>query len=360
MKSLVSKLRAFTLLEILVVVAIIGIVAALLLPAIAKTKAKAKRAQCLNNLKQIGISFHSFGHDHNDKFPMQVSTNNGGSLEFALGGKSLSRDFYDGFRHLQALSNELGEPKLLICAADTRAPAAAFTSLRNESLSYFVGSTADYGQPDSILAGDRNIISPGLGSGPLLRLGANDPIAWTSELHQYRGTILFADGRADLFNSAGLRDAIAHSPTPQSIISTPVQAPANHPTQSESPTAKPGPGSVARLEEVFQNPANKPVKLPSHRTEPSNLPPQPGAGVPEPELTLHLTNVSGQLSNRASATSSETEPPLSVWQKWPMNVARLLGQWGYKCTYFFLFILLAVLITMELVRRRRRKDAPRP
>src|SRR5258708_13010348 len=72
--------RAFTLLELLLVVALIAILAALILPAVSKAKAKAKRVQCLNSLKQIGLAFHSFGHDHGDKFPMQVSTNIGGAV----------------------------------------------------------------------------------------------------------------------------------------------------------------------------------------------------------------------------------------------------------------------------------------
>jgi len=78
--SLARARQAFTLLELLLVVSIIAILAALLLPSLSKAQAKGKRARCLNNLKQIGIGFHSFLHDHGDKFPMQVSTNSGGSL----------------------------------------------------------------------------------------------------------------------------------------------------------------------------------------------------------------------------------------------------------------------------------------
>src|SRR5438105_4560613 len=124
-----DQTRAFTLLELLLVAVVIAILAALLLPALSRAKTKGKRVQCLSNLKQAGLAFHSFAHEHGDKFPMQVSTNNSGSLEFVQAGYSVGTEFYFAFRHWQALSNELGEPKLLICAADTRLPAPNFPAL---------------------------------------------------------------------------------------------------------------------------------------------------------------------------------------------------------------------------------------
>ena len=64
--------RGFTLIELLVVIAIIAVLIALLLPAVQAAREAARRAQCVNNLKQMGLGFHNYNSSNGALPPAKI------------------------------------------------------------------------------------------------------------------------------------------------------------------------------------------------------------------------------------------------------------------------------------------------
>ena len=67
-----SRETAFTLIELLVVIAIIAVLIGLLLPAVQAAREAARRASCMNNLKQLGLGIHNY-HDAMNRFPSALT-----------------------------------------------------------------------------------------------------------------------------------------------------------------------------------------------------------------------------------------------------------------------------------------------
>lgn len=112
-----------------------------------------QRITCVKNLKQIGIAFRLWGFEHGDRFPFNVSTNEGGTRELC----AIGPDGYDSnsFRHFQIMSNDLGNPLVLVCPHDTKAkPTRNFAELAPINVTYRLrtGPNVTWAGPNQELA----------------------------------------------------------------------------------------------------------------------------------------------------------------------------------------------------------------
>ncbi len=194
--------RAFTLVEVVVVIVLLFFVVALLLPSMAGSH-RSSRIGCVNNLKQIGLSYRLWEGDNGDKFPMSVSVTNGGTMGLANG-----RNAWINFL---VMSNQLSTPKILHCPSDTDGVMAtnSWSGLNNQNVSYFVNLDASESNPQTILSGDDNFEINGVAvKSGLLELSTNAPIAWSAARHKFAGNILLADGSVQSVTSFGLTNLV--------------------------------------------------------------------------------------------------------------------------------------------------------
>ena len=141
------------------VIAIIAILAAMLLPALAKAKRTAQRGSCVNNIKQVGLSFRIWAGDNGEQYPMSVSTASQGAMESVVSQKNQHFGTYGITNVYCVMADILKNPNVLICPSDlARVPQTSFQNLTsNTNLSYFVCGDASDKYPKMILTGDRNI-----------------------------------------------------------------------------------------------------------------------------------------------------------------------------------------------------------
>lgn len=207
--------NGFTLVEMLVVIAIIGILAALLLPVLSQAKARALRMACVSDLRESGVAYHIFNNDHNGKFPTQVSTNEGGALELVTAGYKIQGQFYFSYKFVTPLIGSISSPSLLACPADLERPAATnFVQFVNTNLSYMVGIVPDANDPRAILLADRGmpdqlLTNTAPPNATMRHIPAIFPKAWAG-VHDRYGNILFADGHVELSsdNNSSLEESV--------------------------------------------------------------------------------------------------------------------------------------------------------
>lgn len=200
-----TTVAGFTRTELLIVIGMIVILLLLLLPALREPEVRTSRLGCRNNALQVTLAFRLWAGDNDDKYPMQVSTNEGGTMELVTSGTV--------FPHFATMSNELSTPKILFCPHDMqRTPVAHFTNLTDANISYFVVPEAYKTLPEMWLCGDRNLATNSTALKPgLFTLTTNRRMQWTTEMHKNKGNLGFADGSVRQFTRAKLQASASSS-----------------------------------------------------------------------------------------------------------------------------------------------------
>ena len=187
----------FTLIELLVVIAIIAVLIALLLPAVQAAREAARRAQCINNLKQIGLALHNY-HSTHDTFPLGVS-----AYVPVPNNANLTNNFHWDNWSCQALMLSYLEQSAMYNACN-------FQTGNNNGVNFWINSTVTLSRVNGFLCPS----DPNAGAG-----GANSGNVNTSNDNSYNGSIgtttfqpqiNSAQGSTGFFwyyRSYGLRDA---------------------------------------------------------------------------------------------------------------------------------------------------------
>ena len=244
MKNMRKQIAAFSLIELMVVIAMVAILVACMLPALAAARPKVQHLTCSNNLIQVGIAFRTWAISHNGNMPMQTPSALGGNADTDVGMRIVSSTQTSSrgvSKMFLTMSNELSAPMILFCPAEyeswQRQPASSFAPrnvgtnnavpyTNDLNCSYFIGIDASETYPWMFLTGDHNLggngnpptvpflSAPSIGT-PFVSLGTNFTVnmgpAWMDNMHAKQGNVGLADGSVEWFNRSQLQAALKNT-----------------------------------------------------------------------------------------------------------------------------------------------------
>jgi type II secretory pathway pseudopilin PulG len=217
--------RAFTRIELLAIIATIGLLALVIAPALAGTKSDSERLICFNNLRLIGRGYQAWAGDHNQQLPWRAPDPDNDPFTLNSEGEWTATDrSANAWQEFRFISNDLVTPKILACPSDTGVMRATnwpqFTTslFRAKALSYSVDLHAAAEAPHMWLSADRNIRASPYGhcwanvidaaqinTAPSV---SNVDTEWLNAVHGTVGHMVFADGSVEFTSTQRLKEVM--------------------------------------------------------------------------------------------------------------------------------------------------------
>lgn len=216
----ITRIRAFTVKELIVIIAVITLLVTLVVEAVLHSKRVGFQTTCSNNQKQIALSFKMFAGDCEQIFPVGYFTSRAYRYP-----SNYNRAAWEYFR---LASNELGSAKILICPKDVlrltnavkgftnTVDGLAHPARQNNSISYFLAMSAEETKPNTLALGDRNLAlnssAPFYDSQGEVAVVVASNSVWRSSskepFHKDEGFYALSDGSVQKADNARLQEAL--------------------------------------------------------------------------------------------------------------------------------------------------------